>query len=93
VINAVTVSASARKGLRHVPEQIASKLRTWIDAVEHVGLEEVRKRPGYHDEPLHGDRRGQRSIRLNRSWRAIYVVLSDGRIEFVEVREVNKHEY
>lgn len=76
-----------------MPQQIAAKLRTWIDAVTHSSLEEVRKRPGYHDEPLLGDRRGQRSIRLNKSWRAIYVILSDGRIEFVEVQEVNKHEY
>lgn len=76
-----------------MPQQIAAKLRTWVDAVTHNGLEEVRKRPGYHDEPLLGDRRGQRSIRLNRSWRAIYVILSDGRIEFIEVQEVNKHEY
>ena len=76
-----------------MPHQIAAKLRAWVDAVTHDGLEEVRKRPGYHDEPLLGDRRGQRSIRLNRSWRAIYVILSDGRIEFIEVQEVNKHEY
>ena len=76
-----------------MPQQIAARRRTWVDAVTHNGLEEVRKRPGYHDEPLLGDRRGQRSIRLNRSWRAIYVILSDGRIEFIEVQEVNKHEY
>ena len=70
---------------------IHHKSSLWL--MRPLGLEEVRKRPGYHDEPLLGDRRGQRSIRLNRSWRAIYVILSDGRIEFVEVQEVNKHEY
>ena len=57
------------------------------------GLEEIRKIPGYHDEPLHGERRGQRSIRLSRGYRAIYIVKSDNSIEFVSVEEVNKHEY
>ncbi len=30
----------------------------WIAAVEWEGLEEVRKAPGYHDEPLKGPRFG-----------------------------------
>mgnify|MGYP002361547724 CR=1 FL=1 len=63
-----------------------------MEAVEHVGLEEVRKIPGYHDEPLRGRRSGERSIRLNRSFRAIYTIKMDT-IEFVQVTEVNKHEY
>ena len=37
----------------------------WIEDVGHRGLSEVRKLPGYHDEPLHGVRKGQRSIRLS----------------------------
>ena len=39
-----------------------------------------------------GKRKGQRSIRLNRAYRAFYVV-SKGAAEFVSVEEVNKHEY
>ena len=70
-----------------------AKLRAWIDDVENNGLEEARRRPGYHDEPLHGERRGQRSVRLNRAWRAIYIVVDGGTVEFVEVEEVNKHVY
>jgi len=42
----------------------------WVAAVELDGVEEVRKAPGYHDEPLKGSRAGQRSIRLSRSYRA-----------------------
>jgi proteic killer suppression protein len=54
----------------------------------------VRKVPGYHDEPLTGDRTGQRSIRLSRAYRAFYVIERDAvRVEFVHVTEVNKHEY
>jgi putative endonuclease len=40
-------------------------------AVCKSGLEETRKRLGWHDELLVGDRKGQRSIRLNKQWRAI----------------------
>ena len=57
------------------------------------GLEEIRKIPGYHDEPLKWDRKGQRSIRLSRLWRAIYVVARDGTVEFVSVEEVTPHKY
>jgi toxin HigB-1 len=64
----------------------------WVTAVEHEGLEEVRKVPGYHDEPLKGDRIGQRSIRLSRTYRAIYEIEGDT-AEFVSVEEVTKHEY
>ena len=93
MINVVRLATSAQKDLRHVPTQIARKLRAWIDDVQINGLEVARRRLGYHDEPLHGERRGQRSIRLNRAWRAIYIVTSDGDLELVEVREVNKHDY
>ena len=61
--------------------------------VNKAGLEETRKRPGWHDEPLLGERKGQRSIRLNKQWRAIYIIKSNGTIEFVEVTEVMPHEY
>jgi proteic killer suppression protein len=64
----------------------------WDRASLVSGLEEVRKVPGYHDEPLKGSRQGQRSIRLNRAYRAIYVVVQDD-VQFVSVEEVNKHEY
>jgi proteic killer suppression protein len=60
---------------------------------ERVGLTEVRKLSGYHDEPLKGTRKGQRSIRLNRAYRAIYVEHEGGKIHIVEVIEVSKHEY
>lgn len=52
----------------------------------------IRKIPGYHDEPLKGDRSGQRSIRLSRAYRAIYEIKADA-AQFVSVEEVSKHEY
>lgn len=92
MIRSVVLTQRAVKDLRTVPDFIRDKLLGWVGAVELSGLEEVRKVPGYHDEPLKGKRKGQRSIRLSRSYRAIYVVVR-GAIEFVSVEEVNKHEY
>ncbi len=93
MINEVRVSRRARKNLRKVPVRVVEKFQDWVGAVEQVGLEEVRKRPGYHDEPLKGRRGGQRSIRLSVSYRAIYEQRSEGAVEFVSVEEVSKHDY
>lgn len=89
----VKLSAKAKKDLKKVPLAIALKLQMWVDAVGHRGLREVRKIPGYHDEPLKGKRKEQRSIRLNIAYRAIYIINKASRINFVEIREVNKHAY
>lgn len=43
--------------------------------------------------PLKEIEKGQRSIRLNRSYRAIYIINDDGLVEFIKVIEVNNHEY
>ena len=89
----VQLSVKTYKDLKKVPLPIALKLETWIEDVGHRGLSEVRKIPGYHDEPLKGKRKGQRSIRLNIAYRAIYTINKMGIIKFVEIQEVNKHEY
>ena len=89
----VQLSKQARSDLLRVPEIIRKKLKVWIDIVERVGLAQARQIKGFHDEPLKGQRQGQRSIRLNRSYRAIYVILSDGSVDFIRVEEVNKHDY
>jgi proteic killer suppression protein len=92
VIQRVELSARAKKQLRKVPVHVADKLMAWVASVEAKGLEEVRKLPGYHDEPLKGERRGQRSIRLSRAYRAIYVIAGQ-QVAFVSVEEVSKHDY
>ena len=66
-IHSVILSERAAKELRTVPQHIQEKLLIWIDAVELQGLAEVRKVPGFHDEPLKGNRKGQRSIRLKQA--------------------------
>ena len=81
------------KQLDRVPDVIARKFRLWVALVEESGIREVRKCKGFHDEPLKGQRQGQRSIRLSRAYRAIYVEHETGEVELIEVLEVNKHEY
>ena len=99
MIGIVLLSKQAQRNLKKVPIHIIRKLDGWISSVEKNGLEEVRKIPGYHDEPLKGERAGQRSIRLSKSFRAIYTLRQDETAErtyivkFVLIEEVTKHDY
>jgi len=93
MIHRVELSKRARKQLQKMPRYIVENLAAWVDDVEDRGLEEVRKISGYHEEPLHGKRLGQRSIRLSRAYRAIYRVCKDDSIEFVSVEGISKHAY
>lgn len=89
----VHLSKQALKDVKKVPSHVAWKLQAWIDDLGHCGLNEVRKIIGYHDEPLKGTRQGQYSIRLNKGYRAIYVVDKNENVRFVEIIEVTKHAY
>lgn len=82
-----------QKQLKKIPDYVVDKLMAWAMSVEMKGLREVRKIPGYHDEPLKGQRKGERSIRLTKGYRAIYIEEHDGTINLVVLEEVNKHEY
>ncbi len=92
MIKRIEMTHFAQKQVRKAPFYIQRKIFEWMKAVEKSGLEFVRRIPGYHDEPLKGKRDGHRSIRLNRSYRAIYLIKDDG-VRFVSIEEVNKHEY
>ena len=92
VIQRVALRTLARKQLRRMPRHIVENLTAWVDDVETRGLEAVRKVPGYHDEPLQGDRQGQRAIRLRRAYRAMYVVKEDEEGTFVSIEAVSKHD-
>jgi len=92
-INIVRLSKRAKRDLDTIPQNIVIKLMAWVASVEDRGLSQIRRIPGYPDEPLKGSRQGQRSIRLNRSYRAIYEVSANNSIEFVLIEEVNKHDY
>ena len=56
-----------------MPQHIAEKLKMWAKTVNYHGIAEARLCKGYHDEPLRGERKGQRSIRLSKAYRAFYI--------------------
>jgi proteic killer suppression protein len=93
MISGVLIAERARRQLRRAPGHIVSKLMAWIEAVEEDGLEATRRVLGFHDESLKGKRRGQRSIRLSRQWRAIYEIRTNGGAQLVSVEEVTPHVY
>ena len=88
----VVVTNQARKGFEKAPKHIQAKFRDWVLTVELEGLASARKYSSFHDEPLSGQRKGQRSIRLNAKWRTIYVESEDGVIT-ITVLEVTPHDY
>ena len=92
MIKEVIITKKAIKQLRGIPFHISSKLKAWIDLVSRRGVEKVRLIPGYHDEPLKGKRKGQRSIRLTKAYRAIYEI---HKIEncLIVIIEVIYHDY
>ncbi|KYG67415.1 hypothetical protein AZI86_00600 [Bdellovibrio bacteriovorus] len=89
----VELSRTAQKQVSKLPHHVRDNFHLWVFGVRTKGLAEMRKISGYHDEPLVGVHRRQRSIRLNRSYRAIYEIKDNGEIEFIEIIEVNKHDY
>ena len=92
MIKDVKILKKVEKTLNKIPLHVVIKLQKWIDDVEEIGLEDVMKVKSYHDELCKGKRKGQRSIRLSKSYRAFYKIIK-GHVEFVEIQEVNKHEY
>lgn len=92
MVNSVEVSRSAEKSLRRLPKEIVQKFLVWVRSIELDGLAETSKRPGLHDEPLKGKRKGQRSVRLSRGYRAVYEVRKN-KVSVVFVLEVNNHDY
>lgn len=89
----VLLRKKVEQELDDLPLHIANKFRGWVKFVEFYGIREARLIKSFHDEPLRGKRKGQRSIRLNRAYRAIYKELISSEVEIIEVIEVNKHEY
>ena len=89
----VHLSKSAQKQAKKLPVHIQGALELWRDVIESEGIWAIRNIPGYHDEPLMGQRKGERSSRLSRGYRVIYKELESGEIVIILVLEVNKHVY
>ena len=90
IVNQVILNKKVQNQLKKAPHHIVRKLQMWAEQVEMLGIRDARKISGYHDEPLQSDRKGQRSIRLSKSYRAFYI---EHEFDIIEVIEVNKHEY
>lgn len=91
IVTQVILSGKFKKQITRVPWFIQNKVQSWIKIVESYGIREVAKSPALHDEPLRGNRFGQRSVRVNKSYRLIYkIIKSSIRIELLEI---NKHDY
>ncbi len=89
----IKFTKSAEKDVRNLPAFIVNSLMQWVHYVETEGLAVTRKIRGYNDEALKGERKGQRSARLNKAYRVIYTVTGNNELEIVQIEEVNKHKY
>lgn len=51
-------SKKVAKQIDLLPENIERKFFAWVSSVKLAGLRDTRKSPGFHDEPLKGNRQG-----------------------------------
>ena len=76
--------------VRDLPNQIQRRARAKLLAVDAATqLNDLRIPPGNHLEALHGDRRGEHSIRINDQWRICFE-WRDGTAWNVEVVDYHK---
>ncbi len=80
-----------KKVCRKLPRPIVKKYELWKDIVFRHGPEKLKEFPGFNDEKLKGERKGERSSRLSRRYRVIYSVQHD--VLTVFVLEITPHEY
>ena len=68
-----TAALFAGYSVKAVPNQIQGRARAKLLAVDAAKeLDDLRVPPGNRLEALHGDRRGQHSIRVNDQWRICF---------------------
>ena len=82
-----TAAVFAGYAVRSLPMQIQRRARAKLLIIDAAGrLDDLRSPPGNHLEALHGDRRGQHSIRINDQWRICFV-WRDGEALRVEITD------
>jgi proteic killer suppression protein len=90
----IEMTKQAIRDLEKLPDHLVEKFDLWLSAIDQMELRKVRIHPGLHDEPLQGQRFGQRSVRLNRSYRVIYKIKKETTsTEAVLIIEITKHRY
>jgi proteic killer suppression protein len=70
-----------------LPNQVKNNFTNWAQDVEKKGLEEVRRRPGLHDEPIGTE--GIRSVRLSDGFRACYQIIQRNGVEVLKVFSIS----
>jgi hypothetical protein len=81
----IHLSEQTLKKLKKIPIHAVIKLNAWIDAVINYGLSETNKISGYYSEPLQGNRIGQYAVKLNKTYKAIYIIEKNKSIRFIEI--------
>ena len=82
-----SISAACGK----LPPQVVKKYELWKDLVFRHGPAKLSEFPGFHDEQMKGERKGQRSSRLSLQYRVVYAV-ERGTVT-VYVLEIPPHKY
>ena len=85
-----TVALFAGYAVRSIPNQIQRRARAKLLAVDAAKkIDDLQVPPGNRLEALHGDRRGQHSIRINDQWRICFR-WSEGEAWDVEIVDYHK---
>ncbi len=76
---------------RKLPGHVIKKYELWKNIVYRHGSDKLREFPGFNDESLKGNRKGERSSRLSLKHRVIYSVKH--KILTIIVLEIIPHKY
>jgi len=76
---------------KKIPQQVLKKYELWKNLVFRHGPDILKNFSGFHDEALKGERKGERSSRLNLQYRVIYTInITETTIY---VLEITPHQY
>jgi proteic killer suppression protein len=89
----IIFSRLAKKQTQKAPAHIIAKLLSWVSLIRMKGLTHAQMIKGFHDEPLKGNKKGTRSVRLSRQWRAEYTISESGSVSLLTIEEVHPHDY
>lgn len=71
----VVLNKRVARDLKKLPKHILFQFDLWVEIIETEGLQMMRQINDYRDHSLMGERKGQRSSSLSRSWRVIYTLI------------------
>lgn len=89
----IFITKKAQKDLRKLPKHILLQLDLWVEIIKEEGYRSMQTIKGYNDHALIGDRKGQRSSYLSRSWRVIYTINEEKTSIVIKILEINYHDY